>query len=175
MARAGEQYVFGIEEAFKVLDGIGLSFSGNSEIITSAAKKALIPVKQQAKLNLRSIGAARKSRNNAGFSKLAYIARSIAVRPLVNRKGSLPGARVKAHGPDIPVGQKLWNIEGYAKLLSAGQYLSKGKFKGFGNYVKDAGQSREQQVRQLFVQNMKPQMDRVVAKTIRRHGRKHGK
>ncbi len=175
MARAGEQYVFGIEEAIKVLDNLKMTSSADTQVINGAASKSLSPVKKQAKTNLRAIGNKSKTSNNGGFSKLQYIARSISVKPLV--KGA--GARVKAHGADIPVGNKLWNVEGYAKLLSAGSYKTKqrkgsGNFKGFGNYVKDAGDTKRQEVQRLFIQNMIPQMNRVVAKTIRRWGRKYG-
>lgn len=172
---SGEEFVFGINEAIKILEELPNGMT--KDIINSAARKSLQPVKRVAKMNLKAISNRTQTKNNAGFSKLLFIHRSINIRPLA-KNGF--GARVKAHGPDIPMGRKLWNIEGAAKLFSAGSYLTPdrngtGRFKGFGNYIQDAGATTEGQVKALFRSNIVPQMNRVRDKTIRRWGRKYGR
>lgn len=169
------EFVFGIEEAIKVLDNLPKGMT--KEIINSAAKKSLLPVKRVAKMNLKAISNRTQTKNNTGFSKLLFIHRAISIRPLA-KNGF--GARVKAHGPDIPMGKRLWRIESAAKLFSAGAYKTpnrkgKGRFKGFGNYIQDAGATTEGQVKALFRSNIVPQMNRVRDKTIRRWGRKYGR
>ena len=163
-------YVLGMDEALRVLDKLPQGIRNSA--ITSAAKKALKPVHREAKSQFLKNA---RNTNKDGISKVRYIARAIKTLAIKSRKN--PGARVGVKGPDIDMGRKNWIIEGAAKLFSAGSYKTrnrkgKGYFKGFGNFIANAGQKRRNQVAITFKNGLETEMQKAVNRTMRRYGKR---
>ena len=169
------EYIVGIREAVKVLDVLPTKIKDRE--IRRVASKALIPVSQQAKMNIRNAKYPnRKHPQREGeYSKKRLLSRGIRRQQLRGR--AKPGARVVTLGPNIPMGKRDWNPQGVAKLFSAGSYKTpnrrgRGQFRGFGNWIVQAASTREGQVKLQFLTGLERIAEAARDVTIRQYGYK---
>lgn len=166
----------GIDQVIAELGRIPVELQPN--VMRRAAKRAANIVKVRAKSNI--IRHAKGT--DGGFSKVRFVARNITISNIRNRGSrNRAGVRVHVKGPDVPVkGSKYgyWNIEGYAKLISAGSYKSRnrkgtGHFAGFGNYVVDAYEQNKGVVISTYRRNIIKEVERAERRIFRKAMRRY--
>lgn len=146
--------------------------------LQKAAKGAAEIVKVRAKANVM-----RHARGtDSGFSKVRFVARNITISRIPKKALSTrAGVKVHVKGPDVPVkGSRYgyWNIQGYAKLLSAGAYKirnrkGKGQFEGFGNYVVDAYEQNKGVVVNIYRRNIIKEVEKAERRVFRKAMRRY--
>ncbi len=165
------QYVFGVEDAVKLLEGVKASFT--SQMIDPAAKKALVPVRQAAKSNITKFAKRKSKSNKREFSKARFISRGIIITKINRKNGG--GARVGVnHRMGIQMSaNRRWNLSGAAKLYGAGAYKTPqrkghGAFAGYGNFIADAGVKYSGAVSRRFTRYLFENLQRYNSRVVKR-------
>jgi|TARA_R110000822_G_scaffold80191_2_gene191259 hypothetical protein len=158
--------------------------------IRGAARKASKPLIANARSKInrnlvdKSAGNFEKETDDSSkFSKAKMVIRHLKA---TNKKPSAyaPGVRILVKGPDIPMngGKEFWNIQGYLKLMAAGSYkvgkrstssgANRGKFKGFGNFLRDAYEDTQFLVDAIFSKNLTNEVNKAIIRAKKRNAKK---
>ena len=137
--------------------------------IAAAAAKALLPVKARAKNEFVS----KETGAQGGYSKARMLSRSLKVMRLKDKRN--PGARLVLREGRMVVGSRNWRIWQYGKLFADGakdvRYTRstkarRGRFRGFGDPVKRAGDSS--------LATLDNQFGEAILKIIDKEAKKYG-
>lgn len=170
MSRANNVLITGTDQVVQQLNQL-------PEIYRQPAfKKVLKGAAEIVKIRAKRIIMRHAEDTDDGFSKVRFVAMNIVVTPQIT------GVKVHVKGPDVPVkGSRYgyWNIQGYAKLLSAGAYITrerhgKGQFSGFGNFVVEAYEENKGVVVTRMRLDVKREIERVNARLFRKAARTLG-
>mgnify|MGYP000442049213 CR=1 FL=1 len=161
------KFIYGDEKIDKALR----DFPKNIKIsaIRAAAREGGNIVKDRAKSKVGRI-----AKNKEGQSKAAYVQRNI--RTVASRSKDNPGVNVYIKGKSIPVGKRHWSVQGYGVLLGEGSEkerftrgtgASRGKFRGYGNFIEKANNEVGSRARRRFYKSLTNHVDKALDRAIK--------
>lgn len=158
--------IIGFKEAFKVLENVP---NVGNDVIRSASSKAGLVVKKEAKKIVIS-----EATDEGDISWSRWIARAIVVKR--NKRSRAPGAAVLVQGPDIPLSGRLFTTWKAARIWAHGAFNTpnrkgKGRFDGFGDFMKEAAENKDAEIRSVFLANVIPGMQKAGDRLMRKYGK----
>lgn len=155
---------------FRVLDQLpkGVADQG----IRGAAAKAALVVKRESRKIIID-----EATDERFFSWSRWFARSIRVKR--SRRDAAPGAAVLSDGPDIPLSGRLFTTWKAFRIWAFGAFnipdrRGHGRFEGFGDPLEQSARQNDPEIRNVFIRNVIPQMQKAGDRLMKRLG-KHAK
>lgn len=179
----------GDKQIMRLFDGVSKNLKDRS--LVEAARKGSKILIDDARSNISQgvesyVSRSTKDRKNKGInknlqSKASYIKRNIKAKEPSKRYGL--GVNVGVYGKDIPVGDRYWDILGYAQLLAKGAYVKKlrftrkskayrGVFDGFGHFMNNALAKKGNIALAEMRKSAKKTLDELMEKEYAKHIKK---
>lgn len=163
--------IIGDKEIDKVLRELDTKITRSA--IISACRAGAKPLVKEAKQILLSQP---ESTNTDGTSKLAFVARH--TKAVASKSKKNPGVNILIKGPDVPVGNRSWDLFAYGVLLGEGSYKTpnrrtksgafRGKFEGFGDWIHEASERLGNMPYRIIQKELKSKIEQTLKRAIKR-------